>query len=90
VTEQSSAAEQVNVNMEQISQLVAESANGARQSAKACEQLSSSALDMQNVVFRFRLAGVDRHGQHGVKSTTAPTPAKARAAAAGAASGQES
>jgi hypothetical protein len=41
--------------MEQINRLVAESAEGAQQSAKACEQLSSLALELQNLVSRFKL-----------------------------------
>jgi ABC-type transporter Mla subunit MlaD len=53
--EQSSATEQVNNNMEQINKLVAESAEGSQQSAKACEQLSALALELQNLVSRFKL-----------------------------------
>jgi len=54
-TEQSSATEQVNANMDQINKLVAESAEGAQQSAQACEQLSGLALELQNLVSRFKL-----------------------------------
>ena len=53
--QQSSATEQVNNNMDQINKLVAESAEGAQQSAQACEQLSSLALELQNLVSRFKL-----------------------------------
>ena len=53
--EQSSATEQVNSNMDQINKLVAESAEGAQQSAQACEQLSGLALELQNLVSRFKL-----------------------------------
>ncbi len=37
-------------NMEQIAKLVKESAVGAQQSAKACQDLSGLALDLQNMV----------------------------------------
>jgi methyl-accepting chemotaxis protein len=81
-TEQSTTTEQVNMNMERISQLVADSANGARQSAMACEQLSNSAMEMQHLVGRFKL----NHEPHGSRtpasSAVAPLP-RARAAAAG-------
>ena len=72
-TEQSSAAEQVNANMEQINQLVAESANGAQQSANACEHLSKSALEMEHVVSRFKLA----------QASAPPAALKAKGAGAG-------
>jgi methyl-accepting chemotaxis protein len=54
-TEQSSATEQVNQNVEQITRLVSESALGARQSAKACQDLSGLALDLQKMVSNFNL-----------------------------------
>lgn len=54
-TEQSFATTQINSTMEQINHLVAESAEGARQSAQACEQLSASALELQQLVDRFKL-----------------------------------
>jgi hypothetical protein len=40
---------------------VKESADGAQQSAKACQDLSGLALDMQKMVSNFRL-GNDGHG----------------------------
>jgi methyl-accepting chemotaxis protein len=54
-TEQSSATEEINNNMEQIAKLVRESSEGAQQSAKACQDLSGLALDLQNMVSNFRL-----------------------------------
>lgn len=54
-TEQSSATEQVNNNMDAISKLVKESAIGAQQSAKACQDLSGLALDLQKMVSNFKL-----------------------------------
>jgi methyl-accepting chemotaxis protein len=56
-TQQSSAADQVNQNVDQIARLVKESANGARQSAKACQDLSGLALELQKMVGDFELEG---------------------------------
>jgi methyl-accepting chemotaxis protein len=53
--QQSSTAEQISSNVEQIAKIASESAAGARQSAKACEELSNLALDLQQLVGRFRL-----------------------------------
>jgi methyl-accepting chemotaxis protein len=54
--EQSSASEEVNHNMDQIARLVKESAERAQQSAKASQDLSGLALDLQNMVAHFKLA----------------------------------
>jgi methyl-accepting chemotaxis protein len=54
-TQQSSTAEQINANVEQIAKITHESAAGAQQSAKACEDLSNLALDLQQVVGQFKL-----------------------------------
>ena len=54
-TQQSSASEEVNTNMEQIAKLVKESADGAKQSAQACSDLSGLALDLQKMVSNFKL-----------------------------------
>jgi hypothetical protein len=85
-TEQSSATRQINLTMEQINHLVAESAEGARQSAQACEQLSASALELQQLVDRFKLA--THRPRPAVKiydATAFPQPSpRALAAAAGA------
>jgi len=85
-TEQSSATEQVNNNMDQIAQLVKESAVGAQQSAKACQDLSGLALDLQKMVGSFQLGSDGAHfatsrPSHGAQAgTSAP---KAFAAGAG-------
>jgi len=54
-TEQSAASGEINQNMDQIARLVKESAVGAQQSAKACQDLSGLALDLQKMVGNFRL-----------------------------------
>lgn len=56
-TEQSKASDEINQNMEQIATLVNESADGAQHSAKACQNLSGLALDLQKMVGNFRLVG---------------------------------
>jgi methyl-accepting chemotaxis protein len=60
-TEQSSATEEINTNMDQIAKLVKESAIGAQQSAQACQDLSGLALDLQKLVSNFKIEnGVGR------------------------------
>jgi methyl-accepting chemotaxis protein len=54
-TEQAAATEQVNGNMEQISRMVQQSAVSAEESAKACQDLSSLAFDLQQVVSKFKV-----------------------------------
>ena len=88
-TAQSSASEEVNSNMEVIAKLVKESADGAQQSAKACQDLSGLALDLQNMVGKFDLG--NRHGQsvqsHAPRSRTGnPEPGHEDSAQAFAAS----
>lgn len=61
-TQQSSTTEQVSGSMEQIANLVKESAVGAQQSAKACHDLSGLALDLQETVSRFKVAGNGKPG----------------------------
>ena len=64
-TQQSSATEEVNNNMEQIAKLVKESADGAHQSAKACQDLSELALDLQKMVGNFKLDKGNGHNSGG-------------------------
>jgi methyl-accepting chemotaxis protein len=94
-TEQSSASEEINNNMEQIAKLVKESTDGAQQSAQACQDLSGLALDLQNMVGNFKL-GTDngrsvrradrskpgRAGSLGTRSSSEDTQEQARAFAA--------
>jgi methyl-accepting chemotaxis protein len=62
-TEQSKASDEINQNMERIATLVNESADGAQHSAKACQNLSGLALDLQKMVGNFRLAGNTGSGE---------------------------
>ena len=80
-TEQSSTTETVNANMDQINKLVAESAEGAQQSAKACEQLSGLALELQNLVSRFKL-GQQTSGGYRSPRPAAADPGRVRTALA--------
>jgi len=66
-TEQSSATEEVNANIEQIAKITAETAEGSQQAAKACHDLSSLALDLQNVVGHFKLETNGRRRQQTVR-----------------------
>jgi len=67
---------------------VKESADGAQQSAKACEDLSSLALDMQKLVGNFRVEDNGRGSQgiggSGRPSSSRQTSLKKKAYAAGA------
>jgi methyl-accepting chemotaxis protein len=64
-TEQAAATEQVNGNMDQISKMVQQSAVSAEESAKACQDLSSLALDLQQVVAKFKVEGRDAARRRG-------------------------
>lgn len=55
-TAQSNASNEVNRNMDEIAQLVKDSATDAKQSAKACQDLSGLALDLQSMVAKFKLS----------------------------------
>jgi len=66
-TQQSSTTEEINSNMEQIAKLVKESADGAQQSARACQDLSGLALDLQKILGKFKL---DSNG-HGASRSLA-------------------
>ncbi len=69
-TEQSAATEELNKNMEQIATLVGESADGAHQSATACQGLSDLALDLQKMVGNFKLDTVKRRNSKGLEQGT--------------------
>ena len=85
-TEQSSASEEINQNMEAIAKLVRESSEGAQQSAKACQDLSGLALDLQKMVSNFRLGDEHRGSSRSASRPPAvarPQAPKAMAASAG-------
>lgn len=83
-TEQASATEQVNSNMDQIALLVKESAVGSQQSAKACQDLSSLALDLQGMVGKFRFEESRPASREDGSSLRAGTMRKGKTMAAGA------
>jgi methyl-accepting chemotaxis protein len=53
--EQASTTEQINSGINEIARISNESASGAKQSAKACEELSHLALDLQGLISRFKV-----------------------------------
>jgi methyl-accepting chemotaxis protein len=83
-TQQSSATEQVNNNMEQIAVVLRESATGAQQAAKACQALSNLALDLQNMVGKFKVDERQSRsmGKHAI-SARSSSVSRAMSAAAG-------
>lgn len=54
-TQQASATDDINNSMNQIARLLLESAEGAQQSEKACQELSGLAFDLRKLVGNFRL-----------------------------------
>jgi methyl-accepting chemotaxis protein len=81
-TEQSSATEQINQNVAQIARWIGESADGTQQSAKACQELSELALDLQKMVSTFRVGDGLSPGNDA--PTHRETAASAKSFAAGA------
>jgi hypothetical protein len=74
--------------MDQIAQLARQSADGARESAQACQALSGLALDLQKLVSNFRMEHVSGGARVYVEpalqdSRTDKTRAKAFSATAG-------
>jgi methyl-accepting chemotaxis protein len=71
-TEQSAAAGEVSSNVEQIAKVTNESSSGAQQSAKACQELSALALDLQQLVSQFRLGGDHGGGEAAGSRSASP------------------
>lgn len=82
-TEQSSATEQVNNNVSQISSLTQGASLAAEQTAKACAELSTMALDLQNLVSQFKLQGSRAAGNSHLHRAHVAPQNKTKAAAAG-------
>jgi methyl-accepting chemotaxis protein len=53
--QQSNATEEVNANIERISKITREAAAGSQQAARACQDLSGMALDLQKMVSQFKV-----------------------------------
>jgi methyl-accepting chemotaxis protein len=68
-TEQSSASEEININIEQIAQIAQETAAGSQESAKAVHELSKLATNLQTIVNKFRINANDV-GKRGAQSRT--------------------
>jgi methyl-accepting chemotaxis protein len=56
-TEQSAATEEINASIAQIAKITSGSSESAQESAKACHELSTLALDLKNLVSQFKLDG---------------------------------
>ena len=75
-TQQSSATDEINSNIEQIAKISQESASGASEAAKAVSDLSSLAMELQNMVSKFDTGGTSsrkRGPQQGSARRVAPT-----------------
>lgn len=58
--EQSSATQQIAADIENVAQVTKESAAGANESAKACQDLSQIAIELQRLVGNFRVSTTGR------------------------------
>lgn len=88
--EQSAATEETRSNISEIARLASESSHGAGESAKACEQLSELALDLEKMVGQFTLNSHDGRrslsyrAQQPINESVEPDQeARARGAASG-------
>jgi methyl-accepting chemotaxis protein len=74
-TEQSAATSEINSNVSQISSSTQEALTASEQSAKACNDLSTLAIDLQHVVNQFKLESgartSDQRSRHEEKSKAA-------------------
>src|SRR6266568_3221075 len=86
-TEQSSATEEINTNMDQIAKLVKESADGANEAAKACQDLSGLALDLQKLVSNFKLDEGSERSLHNAGQSRGISSGRPRAKSFSAAAG---
>jgi methyl-accepting chemotaxis protein len=88
-TQQSSTAEEISANVERIAQITQESAAGAQQSAHACRELSKLAIDLRQLVGRFRLEESNSDGRDGqAVASHATLPERARRLPSGKTNGQ--
>ena len=74
-TQQANTAEQITSNVEQIAKITHESAAGTQQSARACEELSNLALDLQALVARFKVGEERERGSSSRPKTRKPAAA---------------
>ena len=69
-TQQASTTEQINSGIGEIAKISHDSASGAQQSAKACEELSNLALDLQGLIGRFKVEEGEVRQRPGASSTS--------------------
>jgi methyl-accepting chemotaxis protein len=78
-TQQASTTDEIHGNITEIARITHESASGARQSAKACEELSSLAFELQSLVDRFKVENRDElRPSHPGRPDRSPRGAAAR------------
>jgi methyl-accepting chemotaxis protein len=73
-TQQSSAAEEVNGTLKRITTVVGESAGAAQHTAQACQDLANLAVDLQNIVGRFRVDTEAQEAQEARRRTSRHRP----------------
>ena len=76
--EQSSATEEVNKNINDIASITREAALGSQQSAKACEDLTQLAGELQDVVSKFKLEDSESSTHRRPRSTGNRLPSTTR------------
>jgi methyl-accepting chemotaxis protein len=70
--EQSATSTEVSNNIGEIARLASQSSDGALESAKACDELSALALDLERIVRQFMLRGA--HATQSESSVTSRSP----------------
>jgi methyl-accepting chemotaxis protein len=86
-TQQASATEHINTSVEEIAKITQDSVAGVQQSARAVEELSHLAQDLQLLVSRFQYEGDQRltlpQGRQSKMLAMAPMRRRAQAVGAG-------
>jgi methyl-accepting chemotaxis protein len=72
--EQTSATQEVNQSMDEIARMVQQSSLSARESAKACQDLSNLGMDLQQIVSKFK-TGAEKEMHRAVYRPTEQQPA---------------
>jgi methyl-accepting chemotaxis protein len=70
--EQSATSAEVSSNIGEIARLAAESSNGALESAKACDELSAMAIDLEKIFGQFTLRNSSRRSRQSSSHSTMP------------------
>ncbi len=65
--EESITSEQISKNIETINNVTQESATGIQQIAKASEDLSKLTKDLQELISKFKIEGINNHSEYGIR-----------------------